>query len=528
MLHFFSTQRTAFLIIFAVLGTVTVINDPDYYFHLVAGEYILAHNTLPHVDVFSFTMAGEPWHMHEWLFEVLMAQLYALGGEGVIVWVIAAIGIWPGYLLFRVGVDRSEGRILWLAPALVLLLFYLPFIKQRPQVITFAAFAVYLAVLLAFKYRGQWRGLLLLPVIMLFWVNSHGGYLLGIAVTGLFTASEWWLWWRTERAGEKSDQLHILLWVLVATVLASLANPYFIAHWWFPFELMNLEAMNVISEWQRPDYSEPFFQGYLLCVVLFVGHYLTQKKSPDLTEWLLPGGMIIASLSAARHVPLAALCMLPFFLLTLKRPSYLWPLLTRWGQIKTGTAPELGIRENIFNIGLLMLTLLLLFAFSPALKVKQQQLKEHLLPVKAVDFLEQNDLYGRLFNQYRHSGYLLYRLYPRQRVFIDIRADMYGDAMMRDYTTIFFATQGWEEVFDHYHFDIVLCELGAPLVEHLLKRNDFRLVYRDVYNVILQRKAARLTDGTGPVDAGYRATYQDAESAPPVATTHPADIPDFF
>jgi hypothetical protein len=483
MLKLFSTPRVTFLIVFAVLGTVTVIHDPDFYFHLVAGQYILAHELLPHVDVFSFTMEGAPWHMHEWLFEVAVAALYGLGGEGAIVWTVSALGVWAWYRLFRAGIGGRKGGLVALLPALLLMAYYLVFVTPRPQVITFVAFAITLAALLDLKYRGRCQGLWLLPPLMLVWVNSHGAYLLGIAMPGLFALTEGWLWWRAGRPTGKGRQLKILLPVLAATLLATLVNPYFIDNWWFPFELMNREAMGVISEWRPPDWREPFIQGYLVCLLLFIGLYLDRKPLPDITEWLLPGAMIAASLTAVRHIPLAALTMLPFAIVALGRPSRLGAVFGSWRTARPGG--ELGARENLFNAVLLGAVLVLLATFSPALERAQQQLKRTILPVDAVDYIEQNGLQGRLFNQYRYGGYLLHRLYPGQRVYIDIRADMYGDAMMRDYTAMISGAGEWGSLFDRYRFDAVLCEADAPLVGLLLERGDFRLAYRDEHNVVL-------------------------------------------
>jgi hypothetical protein len=53
------TAGALYLLLLAV--GAKLLNDPDTYWHLAVGRWILDHGAVPHSDPFSFTMTGAPW-----------------------------------------------------------------------------------------------------------------------------------------------------------------------------------------------------------------------------------------------------------------------------------------------------------------------------------------------------------------------------------------------------------------------------------------------------------------------------------
>jgi len=488
----FETKKIAFIIAFAAHAVFTVLMDPDYYLHLMAGKYIFGHLSLPNVDVFSYTMAGQPWHLHEWLFEVLIYCIYILSGEtGVVVWT-SGLGVLAFYIAFNAGIPKNKENYRAILFALLLFVFYQVFIKPRPQIITFLCYAIFLFVIFDYKYRNTLRFSAVLPPLMVVWANAHGAYILGIVFLWLFIACEYLSRWMRNGNNGSDKKLYRLTIIAAITLLASAINPYFIKHWMFPFTLMNSQAMSFIVEWHSPNFSDSFERAYLLFVALFTVHYIYVKKRPDLTELLLPGSLIILSIFAARHIPLAILTMLPFALATSGRgyefktilPASIENLCTD----RLSRSHDIGKKEYIINGALLLVVVLSLISIFPMLREEKLKKRNSYLPVKAVDFILENKINGRLFNTYHYGGYLIYRLHPQQRVFIDIRADMYGDDFMRDYISIYFGQDGWERKFDQYNIDYVICENNAAIRNLLLDRGDFSLAYSDASHSVLLRK----------------------------------------
>lgn len=492
MINLFETKKIAFIIVFAAHAVFFVLMDPDYYLHLMTGKYIVEHHSLPYVDVFSYTMAGQPWHLHEWLFEVLVYYIYILTGEnGVVLWT-SGLGVLAFYIAFNAGILNKKGNYRAILFALLLFIFYEVFITPRPQIITFLCYAIFLFVIFDFKYRNTLRFSIVLPPLMVVWVNSHGAYILGIAFLCLFIFCEYLSRWMSKEDTWCDHKLHRLTIITVMTLLASSINPYFIKHWMFPFTLMNSQAMSFILEWRSLSFTDFFERAYLFFIALFIVHYIYLKKRPDLTELVLPGSVIILSFFAARHIPLAILTMLPFALATSGRGYELKTRLPTniesFFKDRLSRSHDIGKNEYLINGALLFIVVLSLMMIFPMLREQKLEKRNSHLPVKAVDFILKNEISGPFFNTYHYGGYLIYRLYPQQRVFIDIRADMYGDEFMRDYISIYFGQEGWERIFDKYNFAYIICENNAVIRQLLLYREDFSLAYSDLSHSVLLKK----------------------------------------
>jgi len=120
--------------------------------------------------------------------------------------------------------------------------------------------------------------------------------------------------------------------------------------------------------------------------------------------------------------------------------------------------------------------------------------QERFLPVGAVDFIEehQGSLPGEMFNSYNWGGYLIWRLYPRYRVFIDGRTDIYDDAFVGEYLKVVWLSEGWEEVLERYKVNFILIERASVLAKFLNSglARDWRLAYEDEMASIFVRTSA--------------------------------------
>lgn len=92
-----------------------------------------------------------------------------------------------------------------------------------------------------------------------------------------------------------------------------------------------------------------------------------------------------------------------------------------------------------------------------------------------------------MFNNFIWGGYLLYRMWPGQTVFIDGQTDFYGEALTREYTRVSNLTDGWQAVLDKYDVSWVIVQSDKPLVRALQEEMDWTLVYFDDTAAILQK-----------------------------------------
>jgi len=491
-------RRLGFVILFLALLTGITLVDPDFFWHLRTGQYIVEARALPTGDPYSFTAYGKPWVLHEWLFEVLLYGAYAaLGAFGV---KLLSAGLAIATLAVSYGTAR---RILGnpTVSYLLALVFFLVVafgISPRPQLATYLFFAIYLRVLIDFKHAHTISALWLLPVLMLAWVNCHGGYVAGVALVGLFCVCEWIIC----VVGRPNDpesrrRLRLLTFALGVTILATLVNPYFINGWFYPFYLMSMEAVKTyINEWQSPNFHQLRPQSYLALVIATLLAAMYRIRRPDLTEVAVTTLFIAAGFIGVRHIPIAALVLLPFAAESLAQTSLRdagGPLGRALKSMERGRTKRRAMGRGQFLINWTVLVLLAVgsLLYYPLRHADDVAVTNKYVPVKATAFIRQAGLDGRMFNSYHFGGYLIEHLYPAQRVFIDGRVDMYGDDLLKDYMKIIWGGANWQPLFEKYRIDYLVLERRVPLRQLLLCRSDYKLVYDDANTSVLVKDVAR-------------------------------------
>jgi len=176
------------ILLFGLLAmTARPATDPDLWWHLRTGQWIMEAGHIPHVDPFSFTRAGSPWVSHEWLTEVVFYEIWKRSGEAGLI-IFSALVTTAGFMLLYL---RSAARPQWAVAATTLgALAASPTWGVRPQMFTFALASLLLWLL----ERGeeQPRVLFWIPPLFLLWLNLHAGFALGPVLIGAFAAGLAW------------------------------------------------------------------------------------------------------------------------------------------------------------------------------------------------------------------------------------------------------------------------------------------------------------------------------------------------
>ena len=401
-----SPPWVAAVAMFAItLFAPALLNDGDTFWHLAAGDWIIAQRTVPHTDPFSYTFAGAPWVAHEWLSEVLMAASFrAAGWSGVIVLTALAAAL----AMFQLA--RHLGRWLPAGPSLLLLLLAAACIatklQARPHILALPVLEAWVAGLFIARSKGcvpSWR---LLPVICL-WANLHGSFVLGLFLVAPL-ALEAVL---AEPAAWRRVMTRWGAFLLAATVAAML-TPHGWAGLLFPFQLMGMAELSNIVEWQPPDFNT--LQPLELMLVAGLGVALTRGARLPPVRLLILLGLLHMSLHHTRHqVPVGVIVPL---LIAEPLGALLMPESTAHdsGRWRTGGLAVM--------VGLAALRLLL-----PIVRVDGPA-----APVAALAHVPPALAAEPVFNDYNFGGYLIFN---HIRPFIDGRADMYGDTFMHQYVS---------------------------------------------------------------------------------------------
>lgn len=471
--------KRLFVALFAIaLFTMAVREtlDPDMWWHLRTGEYIL-QNGIPAQDVFTFTVPQNAWVTHEWLSQLIMWLVYLAGGLPGLILFFAALIALTYWLLYLACAGRP-----YLAAFIVLLSAITSAIVwgARPQIFNLLLTAVFVLIVERVK-DGQWRvhTLWWLPLLTLVWANLHSGYLLGVVLLGTYAVGEVaqrWLAMPTERTLKGTAVSHLFA-VAIVGFLAAAVNPSGIELWIYPFLTLGSGPMQAyILEWHSPDFHQTYFWPFAAMLALGVLGWVFQKERPTFTDLLLFLGTGAAGLLSARHIPLFAIVAAP----VLAR-SWLSVGLHPKGLIR-GT----GKNEDKKPLGSLFVALnwlLLMVAVGTAVIWSLTKISGNeaaiaaRYPVAAVDYLAASGLdEARGYNSYNWGGYLIWRGVP---VFVDGRADVYGDPFLLYYRRTFDVRPGWQEPLDEYDVDYVLMEAGSPLTAVLAASPDWTEVYAD-------------------------------------------------
>ncbi|HKR58861.1 MAG TPA: hypothetical protein VJS64_03935, partial [Pyrinomonadaceae bacterium] len=290
-----------FLMIFALAVRQSAYIDPDLWWHLQTGQDIVATNSIPHVDIYSFTKAGSEWVTHEWLSEVAIYGIYRAAGWGGLLIIFSALITISLYIMYR----RSDGKPYVAALAVLLAsASSSPLFGIRPQMITFLFASIYIALLSRFERDGSSRQLWWMAPMMLLWVNFHAGYALGLALIGLYLVS-----FAIDRKWQLLRPMALIL--LVCTALVPL-NPNGFRMFSYPLETLRSPAMAAyIEEWASPDFHQTMFLPLAILIFMLLGSLALSSKRASAGEIFLLIVTGFGALRSARHIPIFVLIAAP-------------------------------------------------------------------------------------------------------------------------------------------------------------------------------------------------------------------------
>jgi hypothetical protein len=397
--------------------------DTDFWWHLKTGQYIVQHHSLPVPDPFAYTTSiVAPKHpneelvrhfnlTHEWLAQALMYIVYLIGGFPLIILVRAALlgGMCAlaGFLAARL----SKNFYLGIAAAFAAASLAIEFRADRPALVTFLFVAVFVTILeLRF---ALWA----LPPLALIWANCHGGFFLGWVVLLAYCVETLPLGKWLRRAGDARR-----LWlVTICTIGASLINPNGIAVVRTLIEYRKSPMTADLLEWHPPYLWGPPYAFDILLYISVLALLVSWKRVRP-AHWALFIALAGASLTAFRNIPMIA------FLAPVMIGVYLVPLIER---LIPKVAPFFR-RAIPWATPLVLATAIVVGVFQDWFF--QLRVAAWTTPAGAADFLIANHITGRMFNTWAQGGYLIWRLWPQERVFIDGRA--MSESLNRDYQQI--------------------------------------------------------------------------------------------
>jgi len=477
----------AFLLIFA--GAAQPITDRDFWWHLKTGQYIVGMKVIPHTDIFSSVRFGSEWVTHEWLSEVFIYGVFrALGFLGLItvfaLIIIAAFGI--SYLTCRTrAVPPVIAAFVILLGAFTTMLTW----GVRPQMFSLLLASIFLYVLDGYARGGRVATLWWLVPLTILWANLHAGYALGptlIFFTIVALSLEPLL--LPMRSAVDWRRIRLLVWVLFICILAVSLNPNGLRLYTYPFETLNSSSMmKYIQEWRSPNFHDPRFFGLALLILACLFVFALSNKRTHLHELLLLLVTAWGALNSGRNIPFFALVAIPLV------AEHSWNLLGSHPASKLWLDEENSKKDPIIKLGIngaLMLLVTVLVVLG-VYRASREQAKTEIeqFPAAATDFIQAQKLPPQIFNDYDWGGYIIWRLHPDYKVYMDGRADVYGDQILVSFFNAYDGKPGWSELLDRDGIQTVLIKPNVPLASLLrIDSTHWTRVYEDQQAVIFTRR----------------------------------------
>ena len=465
-----------FSMVFVLAVRQSVSIDPDLWWHLKAGQQIIDTRSIPRTDDYSFTKQGSEWVAHEWLSEVIIEGLYrviGLVGLVAIFSLIIVIALWLTYRRCD-GKPYAAGIAILLAAAASSPLFGI-----RPQMLTLLLASIYIVILERFDAKDGSRRLWWLVPLMLLWVNLHAGFALGLALIGLYIV-------RAVLDGEWAHLRPLLIILFVCTAVVPI-NPNGFRMFSYPYETLTSESMAVfIQEWHSPNFHKI---TYLPLTLLLLGTFAAMALSPSrprLGEIFLVLITAVGALRSARHIPIFSLFAAPVL------AKYLWAIAKDrgWDTLLLGPETRPNGIKVLINVVLLLAPLALGVSRVWHFASHQRNYETIRNPVAAVEFLKSQRLPGPIYNRYGWGGYLIHQLYPEYRVYIDGRADVYGDQFFKEAMHTYDGLSNWQAPLDKYGIQTVIIDPDVALSSLLKSDKQWTKVYED-HQAIIFRRAPR-------------------------------------
>jgi len=442
--------------------------DPDTQWQITVGQWILGHHAVPHTDVYSFTVRGQPWISTQWLAQVLYAQIYAwFGWTGPVV--LAAAASSATFALLARYLVRSlsdSAALVFVALALALTA---PHLLARPHVLALPIMVVWFGELIGAADRRSAPSFWLLPLIAL-WANVHGGFVFGLVMMAPIALD-------AVIEAEANNRMALAVrWAIFAALAlaASCCTPYGWDSLLASRKILELgSALPLITEWRAADFT--FLHPFEICLLGAVGLSLYRGISLPPMRIVILLGLVHMALSQGRAAEILAL-LAPLVLAS--------PLAGQIGGTKAASSHSLRPIRGVMAAGLVLVLAAGTLTFASMHRFAPNTANS---PVAAVAELKKLNV-ERVFNDYDFGGYLIA---SGVAPFIDGRTELYGEKFFVDHNNAsgLMEPDNLFRLLAEYQIEATLMRTQSAATKLLDHIDGWQKVYSDEVATIHLRKA---------------------------------------
>lgn len=430
---------------------------------------------IPRHDIYSFTAPGVSWVSQSWLAELAYGLIDSTAGPLGIRVAMAMTGAAIAAVGFRLALNICMERVSAVLLAAVALGASISIWSPRPLLLGALAFLVLVWIVeLPDSRLGRHAGIGI-PVLMWLWANVHGSFVLGFVYLGLHLLGRWFdggpPWQGRER---------VLARAAFVAVAVCAVNPYGLAMLRFPFELLGRgEVLRNVTEWRSPDFRTIQGMAFGAWLVVFIACVALGRNRLSRRDLAVAVPFLMLALWAQRNIAIAPLVTLPIVARAVAHSSGL-SFSDDPGERPVG-------KRGLVHWSVAFLVVLLVGSWT-ATAWREPDLDFRDYPAKAMQFLAAEDLLGRrMLTEDWWAGYVILEWWPRQKVFMDDRYEMYPLETISDYEEALHGGRTWRQVLDDHDVEIVVWQTQGTLSRLLEGDDDWKVRYRDRTTVVYVR-----------------------------------------
>ena len=397
----------------------------------------------------------------------------------------------------------------------------------RPHLVTLVLIVVFMWILESNVENAKPRMLWALPALMILWTNLHGGFLAGIIICGAYAtgqaaraiSAESWVEARTKLIESGPYWL-----TTAACMLVTLVNPYgYQLHGHIVTYLSDPYLFEHIGEFMSLSFQHPaarYFEIMLVLGAVASYRYLTQLR---FTYVFLILGWGHLALISARNIPIFAIVAAPFVaraiieMLGQARANapikWFRSLVAEFEHFAADmTRMDVKPRWHVASVGAFALLVLVSYAAPTEIQKFDARYDPKDYPEAALKVLAESDSDTNVFTHDEWGDYLIYHMYPKQKVYVDGRSDFYGPDFGDKYLSVMGVKPNWESTLGDAGIERILLPGDRALTAALKESNNWKMTYADATAVIfdkrnLEQDSSRSKRGT--VVADYRTRSDD-------------------
>ena len=426
--------------------------------HIKTGEIIWQTKSVPNINLFSFTVPDHSFINHHWLAEVIFYLLnLAVGLKGLIIFKVIINLL--SFLLIYLAV-RKRASIWTIVPIFVLsILIFTERTDVRPEIFSYLCLAYYLFAISKSKYENSHHWLYALPFIQIFWTNTHIYFALGPILFFFYLIDRF-----IESSYDYNGGLfgfkdrhcnRPVLIIFVLVILSTLVNPNFINGALAPLKILIDYGYSIVENQNiffLTDYGISKFTISLfeLSVIVFILSY------------------VVAIRRGAKKITFEILTGLAFIILAGKMIRNFGPYAfvfasiasTNFGYIKKDISKKMALTLSIITV--IGLSYLSYSVYSDSFYNFIGSYKHFELAIPsgaegAVNFIKENKIKGPVFNNFDIGSYMIWKMYPDEKVFVDGRPEAYGQEFFDNiYKPMQEDPKVWTKLSEQYDINYIL------------------------------------------------------------------------